>query len=970
MASQRPRSVYTEDEMADAIFDVTENGLSQNHAAQKHGIPQQSISDRFHGQTALDDQVQPNRHLSRNQEANLAFWIFRQESLGYAPSHGQIRACVVALLKQQNKKQELGRNWVAKFIKRHPKLKTKPGRRQEANRFNSFTPKAVHWYFDIREEEYGWIKPENTVNVDEGGIMAAFGLDSLVVGSSDPKRKALLKGPQSRNWTSFIEAITADGRALTPGIIFKGKELQKQWFLEEFRKIADWNYITSPNGWTDNHIAVEWLERVYLPQTQPADESDARLIILDGHGSHATPLDNGIFNASKAAYRKELEKLASLTDSAPVDQAFYPYALIHIPYGDVVFHNTNPRFSSGDVQERMARKRKTTANTWAHAREPLNSEPSRCGRKNEKIYYCMHCVSPTYSTTVSTTFRNHLLKTHGIELEAHEHPIKKRRDRLIQDAFAKAGDMHAAKQLAKREETLRHAINHKAALEALIQLVTVRNLSYNCSSWPELHALISAVNPAADDLISLSHGSIQKLVSNSFRVTKTCCEENCSLHHGNFISLLTCDPDAKEALQALLALSELPGLDGPGSHGGAEQWKLLQHVLEDYNIWNKVGFYTGDNHGSNGKLCRLLANYLQEKGVDWEAKTRRIRCHGHIVNLAVQAFLFIDSKEAARAALEHIEDTDESAFGTDFSERIKPQRAQGWRRLGPLGKVHNISIHMRENDYRWNEFKKRAGRSLGLDNDTRWNSWFLLLDTTLNLQSYVEWYQKKYYQDLRDDYLTPDEWSALGETRAFLQPFWKITQLTEGRYATLDRSLFTMDVLHKHYTQAFQKHSGNATLRSCIAASWAVFDKYYQLTDESPAYGAAIILHPSRRVAHIKKNWPKSWHKPVLDGVRKHWKDYYHELPLPTTTPQLRDEIRRLDEYDLLARELDVVSPSMSELDEYDAFTTQPPIAIDCSPLSWWLREEQQQTYPRLSRMAVDILSIPAQASKSIDQSI
>ncbi|TXB97512.1 hypothetical protein FocTR4_00012244, partial [Fusarium oxysporum f. sp. cubense] len=67
--------------------------------------------------------------------------------------------------------------------------------------------------------------------------------------------------------------------------------------------------------------------------------------------------------------------------------------------------------------------------------------------------------------------------------------------------------------------------------------------------------------------------------------------------------------------------------------------------------------------------------------------------------------------------------------------------------------------------------------------------------------SYVEWYQKKYYQDLRDDYLTPDEWSALGEMRAFLQPFWKITQLTEGRYATLDRSLFTMDVLHKHYTQ-------------------------------------------------------------------------------------------------------------------------------------------------------------------------
>ncbi|RKK77648.1 hypothetical protein BFJ71_g16682 [Fusarium oxysporum] len=107
---------------------------------------------------------------------------------------------------------------------------------------------AVNWYFGIRESEYGWIKPENTVNVDEGGIMAGFGLDSLVIGSSDPRRKAFLKGSQSRTWTTFIEAITADGRLLKPGIIFKGKELQQQWFRDEFRKIADWYYITSDNG--------------------------------------------------------------------------------------------------------------------------------------------------------------------------------------------------------------------------------------------------------------------------------------------------------------------------------------------------------------------------------------------------------------------------------------------------------------------------------------------------------------------------------------------------------------------------------------------------------------------------------------------------------------------------------------------------------------------------------------------------
>ncbi len=46
--------------------------------------------------------------------------------------------------------------------------------------------------------------------------------------------------------------------------------------------------VAHGNGLTDNHLGVEWLKRVYLPQTTPVDPSDARLIILDGHGSHAT----------------------------------------------------------------------------------------------------------------------------------------------------------------------------------------------------------------------------------------------------------------------------------------------------------------------------------------------------------------------------------------------------------------------------------------------------------------------------------------------------------------------------------------------------------------------------------------------------------------------------------------------------------------------------------------------------------
>ncbi|KAJ0128127.1 Uncharacterized protein HZ326_28780, partial [Fusarium oxysporum f. sp. albedinis] len=115
-----PRVSYTEDEVAEAMLDVTDNGLSQSKSAQK------------------------------------------------PPSHSQVRATVNALLRQQGREKPVGVHWLARFMKRHPSIKTKIGKRQEASRFNCFTPTAVNWYFDIREREYGWIKPENTVNVDEG----------------------------------------------------------------------------------------------------------------------------------------------------------------------------------------------------------------------------------------------------------------------------------------------------------------------------------------------------------------------------------------------------------------------------------------------------------------------------------------------------------------------------------------------------------------------------------------------------------------------------------------------------------------------------------------------------------------------------------------------------------------------------------------------------------------------------------
>jgi hypothetical protein len=175
MTPKRKRRFYCEEDVVNALYDIFEHNLSQKKASEKHGVPQPTLSRRIKGGTAWKDRHQADRLISRYQEDRLVVWILRQESLGYSPSHGQIRACVQELLKPTGYTESIGKNWISRLVQRRPEIRNKIGRRQEASRFNAFTPKAVNWYFDIREKEYGWIKPENTVNMDEGGLMQGYG---------------------------------------------------------------------------------------------------------------------------------------------------------------------------------------------------------------------------------------------------------------------------------------------------------------------------------------------------------------------------------------------------------------------------------------------------------------------------------------------------------------------------------------------------------------------------------------------------------------------------------------------------------------------------------------------------------------------------------------------------------------------------------------------------------------------------
>jgi hAT family C-terminal dimerisation region len=72
---------------------------------------------------------------------------------------------------------------------------------------------------------------------------------------------------------------------------------------------------------------------------------------------------------------------------------------------------------------------------------------------------------------------------------------------------------------------------------------------------------------------------------------------------------------------------------------------------------------------------------------------------------------------------------------------------------------------------------------------------------------------------------------------------------------------------------------------------------------------------------------------------------------------------QELDKFDLITKNLDVISRS-SEENEYEMYISQNPIQISGSALDWWLHDEQQQRWPWLSQMAIDLLSIPAMSNE------
>ena len=284
-----------------------------------------------------------------------------------------------------------------------------------------------------------------------------------------------------------------------------------------------------------------------------------------------------------------------------------------------------------------------------------------------------------------------------------------------------------------------------------------------------------------------------------------------------------------------------------GSHTGANMAEIVMEVLQEYGIEEKLGYFVRDNASNNDTLVGHLSEAQVEGNRWYNASEYRLRSVGHVINLSVKAFWFGDVDHT------HLHHT----------IVVTPDTMGAWRRMGPWGNAHNITIYVLASPQRQQELKRLGGDTiLHKVNATQWNTGYTMIRSMIRNKDTVELFCLCHFDDLEDDRLSPDDWNQLADAVDVLEPFHSATLQMEGDFGELHNLLVGLDFLRTIFTNVLQKYPANPHLhiRRAAAESFVVLDKYLEIYKDLTVCVAAVVLHPAYKweyfeVAVEKLDW-------------------------------------------------------------------------------------------------------------------
>jgi DDE superfamily endonuclease len=249
-------------------------------------VPYTTLCDRINGRPGRREGHQAQQLLSDAEETTLCDWI---EYYALVAKPLDIQG-ILNLAAEISGKQP-GKNWIDRFKTRHPKLcYSKPGG-LDPKRAQNFNPTNVAGFYDLLKaiyDVYPNLPPEHIWNMDEKGLQLGgsrkrsrkyFHFESL-------KRSNFFQvRSDSLELVTIIECISPAGLSVPPAFILP------QGPIPALSDLADTigAVATSPNGWTDNVLGLEWFKQAFIPfATAHRVNDNPILLLLDGHDSHET----------------------------------------------------------------------------------------------------------------------------------------------------------------------------------------------------------------------------------------------------------------------------------------------------------------------------------------------------------------------------------------------------------------------------------------------------------------------------------------------------------------------------------------------------------------------------------------------------------------------------------------------------------------------------------------------------------
>ena len=138
-------------------------------------------------------------------------------------------------------------------------------------------------YREVKEKE--GILPDNEWNADESGYRVGVVESGVTVWTYCEIKVVEALNPDDRTLVTVVEGISAAGKKIPPFVILPGQLVQAQHVSNCLDD--DTIVTTSPNGYTDDQISLEWFDH-WEKHSRPHNSEETRLLLLDNHGSHCT----------------------------------------------------------------------------------------------------------------------------------------------------------------------------------------------------------------------------------------------------------------------------------------------------------------------------------------------------------------------------------------------------------------------------------------------------------------------------------------------------------------------------------------------------------------------------------------------------------------------------------------------------------------------------------------------------------